>query len=303
MRLLRIPLLFMFGLITVATASVAAQPALDYMNEPFAVHLRTAVQEKYPLAKVTIAGRHTAEPFQVRLTVINITPPKIMGRPLAASYSTSEEIARTFLHQFSRQLELDADILEVTNVRQFDYGKRGIVHRVTFRPCIRGVPVVRSTIDVEVGEEHVSVNCHNPLPVADICMENPIPADSAVASVEWAERKRYFSSEQRRPVRGYSIIDGLLFDDFFDVKASSGRWIPFEERCMGNELVIFPQVVDEQVIPKFAWRMYLGLGEVGYGIPYVEAIVDARSGEVLNLNSLGGGCVIVPWIPTACSKQ
>jgi hypothetical protein len=303
MRLLRIPFLFALGLITVATASVAAQPALDYMNEPFAVHLRTAVQEKYPLAKVTIAGRHAVDPYQVRLTVINITPPKIMGRPIAASLSTSETIARTFLHQFSLQLELDVDILEFVDVRQFDYGKRGMAYRVSFRPCNRGVPVVRSTIDVEIGDEHISVDCYNPLPVADICMDNPIPPDSAAASIEWAERTRFLGRGKPHPVYGGGFISRILFEDCFDVRDSTGRWIPYEERVIGYEQVIFPQIVGRQVVPRLAWRIGLGLGEKGNQIEYQEAVVDAITGEVLLLQSIGGGCIITTWSTLSCTSK
>ncbi|MFZ1683685.1 MAG: hypothetical protein WAU88_06090 [Candidatus Zixiibacteriota bacterium] len=303
MKICRIAIILSMNLCFIPGGKPRAQSYEMISHDPNSLNLRTAISTSYPQAKLDRLDRDTSYGMRLALQLANITPADIMKHPATVDTATIEQIARTFLAALSPELGIDTALLQKRSVRILPWGGSRISTRICFTQCCRNLHVYRSDICFQFINDHVMLDCHNAVPGPNLPTANTILPDSAAASIEWAERKRFLSHGKPHPVYGGGLISRILFQDCFDIRDSTGRWIPYEERVIGYELMIFPQVVGRQVVPRLAWRLGLGLGERGDRTVYQEALVDAVTGEVLSLQSMGGGCIVTIWSTTSCTSR
>lgn len=271
----------------------------------YSVRLTSAVHREFPAAKIIQAERD-CDGVRQRVSILlhNCAAGDIAISVTSVDSFSVESLARRFIARLSPELGIDAAALVVRSISEVPLGRGRRALNLLFTQCVRGIPVYPAEISVRFSlDNSVWLTAHSPISeFTDDTLPNIIP-DSAIAALEAYEREMAESATTQRPVLGFGIVGEVLYPNFYLVSDSSGRRIPFRERSLGHQLIVYPDCTSGSVVPRLAWHFAMNLGVDQSKIWYYRGIVDASTGEVLWADNLGGGCVAYPWKPISCEPR
>ena len=283
-----------------ATEEASCQPAWEAQQCPLCGELRRLLEAAYPTATINLPGLDTSGLVELSVDLANLAPAAVVPGIRFADTSNIELLARAVINATKDLHGVDPLSLVVSGAH---FSGRGdwFATNVYFRQCYNGVPVNRSWVDFRVSERGMTLRFRNLLKHPQCVTIANLSLDSAIAVIESAERNRVEAGTRPRPVTSYGIVSTKLFDEFYDMRDSSGRWIPYAERAVGSELVIFADSSSTQIRPALSWHIGLSLGKSIERVPYFEAFVDACTGRLLWFESTGRGCIVDEWRPQSCA--
>lgn len=292
----------LFGVLAVVLAAMPCRGEQSLMDRscPPCAKLREILESTYPSASVTSAGLETGKFVRLDAELRDIEPTDILPGVIFADTSTIEELAKAMIGATQSAHGIDPNSLVKC---QASYNGRGdwFSTDIVFRQCYNGLAVYQSFASFRVSGQRVSLRFYGLVQHPQCATIANLSLDSAIVLIEHAERNRVETGLHPRPVTSYGIVSTKLFDEFYDMRDSIGNWIPYAERVVGSELVIFADSSSTQIKPALSWHIGLSLGEKHERVPYFEAFVDARTGRLLWFESTGRGCIVDEWRPQSCA--